>query len=54
MAENIYQSLFENSYSIKLIIHPATGKIMDANNADTAGMECGINYFLAGTTISPT
>ena len=33
MPKNIYHSLFENSSSIKLIIHPGTGKIIDANKA---------------------
>ena len=33
MSDEIYKSLFEESYSVMLIIHPETGKIIDANNA---------------------
>jgi PAS domain S-box-containing protein len=33
MPEEIYRSLFENSCSIKLIIHPEDGSIIDANKA---------------------
>lgn len=31
--QTVYESLFENSYSIMLIIDPETGKILDANKA---------------------
>lgn len=32
--ENIlYKSLFENSHSVMLVIHPETGRIIDANNS---------------------
>jgi PAS domain S-box-containing protein len=31
MSDEIYKSLFENSFSIKLLIHPETGRIIDAN-----------------------
>jgi len=33
MSDEIYKSLFENSYSVMLIIHPETGRIIDANTA---------------------
>ena len=33
MSDEIYKSLFENSYSVMLIIHPETGSIIDANTA---------------------
>lgn len=33
MSNDIYKSLFENSYSLMLIINPDTGNIIDANNA---------------------
>lgn len=33
MSEEIYKTLFEDSYSIMLIIHPETGRIIDANKA---------------------
>ncbi|WP_319525474.1 PAS domain-containing protein [uncultured Desulfosarcina sp.] len=33
MSHEIYKSLFENSYSTMLLIHPETGKIIDANKA---------------------
>jgi len=33
MSDEIYKSLFENSYSVMLIIHPETGSIIDANKA---------------------
>lgn len=33
MSDEIYRSLFESSYSVMLIIHPETGKIIDANKA---------------------
>jgi PAS domain S-box-containing protein len=33
MSHEIYKSLFENSNSVMLIIHPETGRIVDANNA---------------------
>ena len=31
--DSIYKSLFENSFSVMLIIHPETGCIIDANKA---------------------
>ncbi len=33
MNDEIYKSLFENSHSVALIIHPETGSIIDANKA---------------------
>ncbi len=33
MSDEIYKSLFENSFSVKLLIHPDTGVIIDANKA---------------------
>jgi PAS domain S-box-containing protein len=33
MSDEIYRSLFENSSSVMLIIHPETGNIIDANKA---------------------
>jgi len=33
MTDELYKSLFENSYSIMLIIHPENGRIIDANAA---------------------
>jgi len=33
MSEAIYKSLFENSVSVMLILHPDTGRIIDANKA---------------------
>jgi len=33
MIDEIYKSLFENSYSVMLILHPETGSIIDANKA---------------------
>lgn len=33
MSDDIYKSLFENSFSIKLILHPETGRIIDANKS---------------------
>ena len=32
-SDELYKSLFENSYSVMLIIHPETGDIIDANAA---------------------
>jgi PAS domain S-box-containing protein len=33
MGDETYKSLFENSYSVMLIVHPETGRIVDANKA---------------------
>jgi len=33
MSDETYKNLFENSYSIMLIVHPETGRIVDANHA---------------------
>jgi PAS domain S-box-containing protein len=33
MSDEIYRSLFENSFSVMLTIHPETGNIIDANKA---------------------
>jgi PAS domain S-box-containing protein len=33
MSDEIYRSLFENSYSVMLTIHPESGNIIDANKA---------------------
>ena len=33
MSDEIYKSLFENSQSVMLIIHPKTGRIIDANKS---------------------